>query len=119
MVHWPASWATAVAATSSRPVASPPDSNLKRFIADLMLRMRVVKNGARYLPVRVEDPPILSPEARVLYGRQPSSDSLQTGIAARDRGYIPHSSDCQSVEKPTDFSLKRGCLPARPAPPPG
>src|SRR6266704_5858240 len=55
MVHWPASWAMADAATSTkRLAASPPDSSLKRFIADLMLRMSVVKSGSRHLPVSFE-----------------------------------------------------------------
>src|SRR2546422_3589201 len=44
IVHSPAPWPTAGAATSTiRLAASPPDHSLKRFIADLMLRMRGVK----------------------------------------------------------------------------
>src|SRR6266849_11006462 len=47
IVHSPAPWPTAGAVTStSKLAASPPDHSLKRFIADLMLRMRgVKKNG--------------------------------------------------------------------------
>src|SRR5438093_1637228 len=42
MVHWPYSWSIEDAVYSTiRLAASPPDSSLKRFIADLMLRMRM------------------------------------------------------------------------------
>src|SRR2546422_1114053 len=57
--------------------AIPPDSSLKRFIADLMLRMRVVRNGSCNSSVSVRDPREQRPGARVLDRPQPSSDYLQ------------------------------------------
>src|SRR5438034_11661000 len=41
IVHSPGPWATADAVSTIMLAAMPPDSSLKRFIADLMLRMRV------------------------------------------------------------------------------
>src|SRR5256885_1761124 len=56
MVHSPGPWATADAASTIMLAAIPPDNSLKRFIADLMLRMRVVRNGTCNLPVSVANP---------------------------------------------------------------
>src|SRR2546426_1683 len=58
IVHSPAPWPTAGAATSTiRLAASPPDHSLKRFIADLMLRMRGVKKRPKHsCPSESRDP---------------------------------------------------------------
>src|SRR5439155_9752886 len=77
IVHSPGPWATADAASTIMLVAIPPDNSLKRFIADLMLRMRVVGSGLCDLPVRVANPRGQRPGARVPNRPQPSSEKLQ------------------------------------------
>src|SRR5881397_4232224 len=49
IVHSPGPWATADAVSTIMLAAIPPDSSLKRFIADLMLRMRVVRKPSTLL----------------------------------------------------------------------
>src|SRR5467141_2106270 len=92
-------------------VAIPPDSSLKRFIADLMLRMRVVRNRSRYLPVSARKP-------RGATSGGPRSRQataivrlLQPRNAGRDSGYILVSRGCQSASKDLSFQAETRVSP--------
>src|SRR5690348_12914113 len=96
-------------------VAIPPDSSLKRFIADLMLRMRVVRNG-RSLPVSARQPRGATSGGPRSQQATAIGQLLQPRMPAGVLVISPGAGTVNQPRKGLSFRLKRAFPPATSAP---